>query len=218
MRGVLGEALDRRGAVTFSRWIEQTWLQLEGPVCLARASEHAAANRYFRRLDELAPSGDLADPALLETSFSRAAGEGEAPRGTGIEIMTIHRAKGLEFDTVVLFGLGRAARRDDAKILHWMERRRSDGGDDLLMAPLARDHDRLAACLRRIDLTKEEAERARLLYVAMTRAKENLHLVAQHDASNDSPPSRSLLHLLWPRLATDFTGAPRRGRPRRVIT
>jgi len=36
--------------------------------------------------------------------------------------MTMHRAKGLEFDTVVLLGLAREPRPDDPKALQWLAR------------------------------------------------------------------------------------------------
>lgn len=207
LRDVLREAFARRGRDSLARWVELTWRQLDGPACLEHAGEHAAAKHYLRRLDELAAGGDLADPAALESAFARAGGQGETPQGSGIEIMTIHRAKGLEFDTVVLFGLGKEPRREDAALLHWLERRRGDGEDDLLLAPPARGDERLAAYLRRLDRQADDAERARLLYVAMTRAKEHLHLVARHDAGDEAPRARSLLSLLWPRVAERFAAA-----------
>lgn len=203
LRAVLHHALERRGRTTFSRWVEHTWRALDGPACLNLPVEHETAAHFFARLDALAPGGDLPDPTELESAFSNAAGAGEPPAGAGIEVMTIHRAKGLEFDTVVLFGLAREARRDDAKALYWMERRAADA-DDLLMAPLPRGSNRLAQLLKQIDRHEEERERARLLYVATTRAKQRLHLVAHHDGGETPPRARTMLRVLWPRLAPAF--------------
>ncbi len=50
--------------------------------------------------------GDLDDPMTLEHALDAVQPQADAPREQGIEIMTMHRAKGLEFDTVVLLGLG----------------------------------------------------------------------------------------------------------------
>jgi ATP-dependent exoDNAse (exonuclease V) beta subunit len=46
--------------------------------------------------------------------------------------MTIHKAKGLEFDTVILPGLGAVPRGDDQRLLLWLEHR-----GELLLAPIA---------------------------------------------------------------------------------
>ena len=43
----------------------------------------------------------------------------------------MHRAKGLEFDTVVLLGLAREPRPDEPKALQWLARATADGRDDL---------------------------------------------------------------------------------------
>ena len=43
----------------------------------------------------------------------------------------MHRAKGLEFDTVVLLGLAREPRPDDPRALQWLARATADGRDDV---------------------------------------------------------------------------------------
>ena len=50
--------------------------------------------------------------------------------------MTIHGAKGLEFDHVFVVGIGLRGRGDDARLLNWLELPRAQGGDHLLMAPI----------------------------------------------------------------------------------
>src|SRR5690606_7421528 len=134
--------------------------------------------------------------------------QADPPRGQGIEIMTIHRAKGLEFDTVVLLGVGREPRPDDPRALHWLERTAADGRDDLLIAPLTTVEDeRLLKFVRRNERQRDAAERGRLLYVAATRARTRLHVVAQLPAERAQPRQRSLLALLWPVVANDFAVA-----------
>jgi ATP-dependent exoDNAse (exonuclease V) beta subunit len=127
--------------------------------------------------------------------------------------MTMHRAKGLEFDTVVLLGLAREPRPDEPKALQWLARTTADGRDDLVMVPTAfasaGDGERLADFVRRAERERDAAERARLLYVATTRARERLHLVWQLPADMDAPPASSLLAHLWPLLA----GTPREAAP-----
>ena len=52
---------------------------------------------------------------------------------TRVQVMTLHRAKGLEFDTVIMPGLARTQRSRDAEVLRW--RAREQG---LLLAPARR--------------------------------------------------------------------------------
>jgi ATP-dependent exoDNAse (exonuclease V) beta subunit len=61
--------------------------------------------------------------------------------------------------------------------------------------------ERLADFVRRAERERDAAERARLLYVATTRARERLHLVWQLPADAEAPPSSSLLAHHWPLLS-----------------
>jgi ATP-dependent exoDNAse (exonuclease V) beta subunit len=97
--------------------------------------------------------------------------------------MTIHGAKGLEFDHVFVVGVGRRVRGDDARLLNWLEIPRESGGDHLLMAPIrARgevadpDEDAINRYLRLLRSERQREERSRLAYVALTRARRTLHL------------------------------------------
>src|SRR6185503_11022793 len=135
------------------------------------------------------------------------------PREQGIEIMTMHRAKGLEFDTVVLLGLAREPRPDEPKALQWLARTAADGREDLLMVPAAfagdREGELLTDFVRGAERARDAAERARLLYVATTRARERLHLVWQLPEESDAPPASSLLAHLWPIVSV----TPRKAEP-----
>jgi ATP-dependent helicase/nuclease subunit A len=115
--------------------------------------------------------------------------------------MTIHRAKGLEFDCVILLGLNRAPPPNQGRGLYWLERVTDDGADDLLLAPLTPtgdNSDPLATLIRHTDTERDLAERARLFYVATTRARERLHLIAQAKPEAAAATRRSLLCYLWP--------------------
>ena len=123
--------------------------------------------------------------------------------------MTIHKAKGLEFDSVIVPGpgqgpgLGRPAavpvegaggRRRPAARADQADRRRRDPA---------------YSYLARLDTEAEDIEAARLLYVAATRAKKKLHLLAclERDAHGDigKPRARSLLEqIAWPLAAPHF--------------
>jgi ATP-dependent helicase/nuclease subunit A len=103
--------------------------------------------------------------------------ESEAPTeaGSAVQLMTVHKAKGLEFPVVVIADAAHAGHRDtasvrlDARLGVTLNLR--DRGDDRRPAAY-----RLAA-LR--DAERDEAEDRRLLYVAATRAREKL-LISAH--------------------------------------
>ena len=207
---VLDSAFAARAGLALADWVERTWRALGGDEWLESDADRRSAEQFFARLAALSRRGDLDDPAALDAALAGPRPEPEPVPG-GIEIMTMHRAKGLEFDIVVLLGLGRETRREEQRALYWMERVAADGREDLLMAPLPPPgrEDRLTSLIRAADEEREAAERTRLLYVAATRAKERLHLVCRLGADAERPPARSLLGAVWPALAEAFDeGAP----------
>jgi len=207
----LTDAFGARERAALSRWVERTWIALRGPDCLDDAAEQQSAEQFFALLAAAERRGDLDDPVLLERALDSVQPQADAPREQGIEIMTMHRAKGLEFDTVVLLGLAREPRPDEPKALQWLARATADARDDFVMVPAAFASDdegsRLADFVRRAERERDAAERARLLYVATTRARERLHLVWQLPADAEKPPASSLLAHLWPVVAD----SPREG-------
>lgn len=196
----LSAAFARRGETTLARWIERTWLDLGGAESLADAAERQCAEQFFALLAAAERGGDLDDPAVLHRVLETVQPQADAPREHGIEIMTMHRAKGLEFDTVVLLGLARPPRPDEPKALQWLSRTTADSHDDLIMAPAAfsaEGESALAEFVRRAERERDLAERARLLYVAATRARERLHVVWELPADAEQPHPHSLLSHLW---------------------
>jgi ATP-dependent exoDNAse (exonuclease V) beta subunit len=176
---VLDAALEMQTHTRIARWIERTWLALGGPGCARDARELDQVRAVFARLRELEQQG-LPDSAALARSFADLYADdgGEC----GVEIMTIHKAKGLEFDCVIVPALHRHNRVAGGPMLlmHPFARRERDG---LVMAarpPVAdRDNRRaLFAFLRRQASEAARLEAERLLYVACTRAKHQLHLTA----------------------------------------
>ena len=90
-----------------------------------------------------------------------------------------------------------------------MQRASAETADDLVFAPLTPDSDdkRLVGFVRATEKQRDAAERARLLYVAATRARERLHLVCELAAGKAQPSSNTLLSLMWPTVAGAFREA-----------
>lgn len=207
---ILRMAFHERSAQPLARWVQRTWLTLDGPACLLESRDMDRAMHFFAILREATVRGDLDDPSTLDSLFDDPAAIMDRPRESGIEIMTIHKAKGLEFDTVVLPGLGREARSDKGKALYWHERVHADGEESVLLAPFSAGSDERDAhtrWLRGIEQRKEFSERARLLYVATTRARERLHLIGQLPVGQTRPRARSLFAFLWPQESSAFESA-----------
>ena len=221
VRSTLAAARAARSRMSLGEWVEHTWHMLDGPSAITNDAERERAADFFAALDELAHDGDLDDPPALETYFCDPRRQADPPSGARIEMMTIHRAKGLEFDTVIVPGLARRVRGPDAAALYWQERLHNDGSTSSLAAPLGREESRLTRYLRRVAQERDGAERARLLYVAATRARERLHLVAQLRPTDERPERGTLLAALWPEIGPRFQAAaatPERSAARTAVT
>jgi ATP-dependent helicase/nuclease subunit A len=181
--------------------VERTWLNLGGPGCAPGAHELEHAQAAFARLREL-EQVQLPDPADLDRAFSDLYADHGMP--SAVEIMTIHRAKGLEFDMVVLPALNRHPMRNHNRglLIHQFAR---TGRDGMVMAArpgIGADRDPLFEFLSYLNREAADLEAQRLLYVACTRAKSRLMLTAALEqdaqAQNIKPRKGSLLHALWP--------------------
>lgn len=173
------------------------WLGLGGPACVTPA-EAEDVRSTFRLLSKHLVGGSLTNLREFLTALDAlyAAGESGA-----VQVMTMHGAKGLEFDTVLLVGLGRKGRNDDKPLLAYRHTR-----EGMLMIPnpgyrSGEGHKRLYALVNSLNDRAADFERLRLLYVACTRARDHLHLFCTvEDSVNPHPHSGSLLHSLWPAL------------------
>ena len=209
---VLSEALDLRGRVPLRTLVEGTWIRLGGPACVRGASDLSDASAYFDLLDGLEQAGDLADFGLLRDQVAKLFAQPSAEADGRLQVMTIHRAKGLEFDTVIVPGLGQPGRKDDEQLLIWQEQE----GELLLAAMSAKGNgpDPIYDYLAHLEKEKIHFESARLLYVAVTRARKRLHLLgrARTKEKGDqrvAAESGSFLRLLWPVVGHHYlTAAP----------
>ncbi|MDY0189655.1 MAG: UvrD-helicase domain-containing protein [Desulfuromonas sp.] len=196
---VLGAAVAKRGRCDLRQLVEETWLQLRGPECYG-ASECADIEQLLLLLEKLDCGGDLLSFEQLEDELNGLFHTNIADTAA-VQVMTIHRAKGLEFDHVILPGLGKRARADDKSLLRWQEH--AEYG--LLLAPLAARADKVSdpiyAMLEQLDKSKGDFEVSRLLYVAVTRAKRHIYLFGRAELNKDEelfPAKGSLLEKLWP--------------------
>jgi len=211
---VLQPALRRVGREPLVPWIESIWLKLGGPASCKTSQDLFAAEVCFAELAAIEDEGLLADASHVSERMARLfapVAEGEAAR---VQIMTIHKSKGLEFDSVILPALERMPRSDDTRLLNWFEYFSDDANARLLLAPISatniesEDASPIVRLVKRLQGQKSANELLRLLYVAATRAKRRLHLLASATQNTQgelkTPPKASLLAPLWPQLQDEF--------------
>ena len=215
---VLKAAFRVRNDTSLARWVERTWLGLGGASCAGSPQDLELAAAVFARLREMEQRG-LPDAADLPESFA----DLYADHGvsSAVEIMTIHKAKGLEFDMVVLPALDRYVprNRDQLLLSHQFARTGRDGMVMAARPAVGADTDALFEFLRRQLRDAAGLEAERLLYVACTRAKWQLRLTATIGRSEESeevadegaargswsPRVGSLLAVLWAVAGGEFT-------------
>ncbi|MGH8378378.1 MAG: 3'-5' exonuclease, partial [Gammaproteobacteria bacterium] len=217
VRGILRAACTERGRGTLREQVERLWLQLAGPCTLATLEDLEDAEAFLDLLEEFDAGGALTSVETLSKALTELFARPDPQADDGLQLMTIHKAKGLEFDVVIVPGLGFSTGRTQRPLLMYLERTRTVAGPDLLLAPLnarGTDHDPLYELVLALRKDQEAFEQLRLLYVAATRAKQRLHLLGhttfkEQDGKKIVQPPRkySLLAALWPAVKDDFEQA-----------
>lgn len=200
--------------------LELVWLRLGGAQCVDAAAR-VNLDLLWRCLDGL-PEGepDLLGSALAVALDKLAAlPDPLADSDCGVQLMTIHKAKGLEFEVVIVPDLQAGAGRSKRELLSWFERGlppEDESADpetageitEFLVAPFQQkgaDSGNAKKWVDRVRRDRESQEARRLLYVAATRAREELHLFARPSyktagggATELVQPRESLLKTAWP--------------------
>ncbi len=216
---ILRRALDARPRQSqigsFSEWIERAWRALGGHLCLdATATENTDV--FFALLDTVAPDG----AQILRGEFQHqidtlyAQPDPSVSETCGVQLMTIHKAKGLGFDVVIVPALERIGKRDDAPLIASIQRSNPrTGHPEFFIAPIGEnggDKHPIYEWIQTQNKHRLAEERKRLFYVACTRARQELHLIGTASFSDKGlvkPRPGSLLHTAWPALETHFEAA-----------
>lgn len=156
------------------------WHSLGG-ISAVDATEYQDVQRVFKLLATCCTGGQLESIYVFEKKLGSLFA---TPTAGKVEIMTIHKSKGLEFDTVILPGLHRRNASDSGQLMYWKTIQNA-----FLLAPQPLDEDeatdRLYSFMRSIRSQEQSHEMLRTLYVAATRARKTLHLLTGVSIKDD---------------------------------
>ena len=213
---VLSSSLAQRARKPLAEWVKGAWLALGGAAALTLEQQNNV-ERFFDALAECDEAQLIQHPERLEKLLTELYALPDPEAGSQVQVMTMHKSKGLEFDAVFLVGLAAASGVPDTPLMRWHEQLFEyqyvgDGAASTwLLSPVGergQDKDALYQWLGYQQKKREHLEACRLLYVACTRAKKQLYLSAvlkqKEGADITAPSSGSLLAHIWPSVASSF--------------
>lgn len=185
------------------------WVSLGG-VSTVDETDLEDVNTVFSLLLKHTATGDLVDPQAFFNAVAKLYASAKAGQ---VQIMTIHKSKGLEFSTVIMPGLHKGSAPDDKPLFYW---RRVNG--HFVLAPNLGGEDeeapesRLFSFVGKLVKTDIRLEINRLAYVGSTRAVRQLYLLGCINAAVEGKvtkaPEGSLLSCLWGAVGAVFGNAP----------
>ncbi len=192
---------------SLTRW---SWRLLGGPETLG-STQLNDAEQLFELLNRCQRGGDIVSDAELNVALESMRASTSTDASARVVISTAHKAKGLQYHTVILPGLGSQGRSDDKDIMMWAEFQSLSGDNKLLLAPLvfnptgdSKSQSTHYDYLRQLEKQRAANEMIRLMYVACTRAEKKLVLIARLDRDGDerldqpkAPAKSALLSTIW---------------------
>ena len=213
---LLLRAWEGRGRQDAASAIETLWRQLGGWHACRNDTERSAALQFLAAVRAAGEREGPPDGARLQQLADQLRDHGSSAGENPVEILTIHHAKGLEWDVVFVPGLGRKSRGDQPPLLRWLELPAPAGDSDLLLAVRsigeASASDPLGRYIAGLQSARQDHERVRLVYVAVTRARQMLvlsgHAPWNRKLQQPVPRRRSALDILWPAVGAAFEVMP----------
>jgi len=189
-------SLTQRMRSSIELQVQELWQNLGGT-----ANQESEA--FFALLSEYATQRELFHTDFIEQQLKELYLPADTLNANAVQIMTMHKAKGLEFDVVILPSLAKRLRADDQKILFCETRAHPHA--HILLAPIkaaSQTQDAVYNYVAWSETKRQDYEELRLLYVAMTRARQQIYCLA--DIEPEKPVPKSPIAQIWPVVADGF--------------
>ncbi|MFL6414631.1 MAG: UvrD-helicase domain-containing protein [Bryobacteraceae bacterium] len=212
---ILEDAVDAVGRFDLRSLIERTWFALGGPSALLEPNHYQDAQTFFSLLESFEHGGTVRDFSLL-TERLQSLYAAPSTQERAVRVMTVHEAKGLEFDTVILPQLGKWPASDDDELVVWNKVTEQDSSSHLEVAVQpqkgVKDPDYTRIKSEAKDKVRNEGKR--LFYVACTRAKNRLFLLGSVNRNKKGTDlckaaEHTFLGMIWERHKDHFQLAMR---------
>jgi len=207
---IMRQAKLQRQQVSLSELVRWAWHELGGDATLFNA-ELDDIETVFGLIDSLEKGGDLLSISEFDQALQTLYALPTADADARVVISTMHKAKGLQYHTVILPTLSNPPGSNKKEIMMWSEHQSKQGESELLIAPF-RLHDSTGhyKYLRELDRKREKNEAMRLMYVACTRAEQKLVLIGKVAVNEETselknPPSNTLLSSIWESVEQQFS-------------
>lgn len=195
------------------QWIESAWLQLGGSASLMHRDEMTVIKQFFTVLEKYQSAGKLQDWEIFIDAVKQLYADSSSHMASSddkaiVDIMTIHKSKGLEFDTVIIPGLDHGSAADKPQLLAWLEWLDHSQNNQLVISPVnatGSDADAIHTYIRQQQQQRQQLEADRLFYVGCTRAIKRLHLLAYAKVKDkdgtielERSTTKNTLTTIWP--------------------
>ncbi|MDD9891344.1 MAG: UvrD-helicase domain-containing protein [Gammaproteobacteria bacterium] len=199
-------AMQVRLRVPLRTLVTSCWELLRGAAAIQHAREESCVEHYLDLLEEAEIAGGIGDFENFQEAVYNSFVPGNNnsnPEDNAVQLLTMHKAKGLEFDHVIIPGLANRPGSDDKPLFTWHERINRRGQSRLFVAAQTEtgaDDDALYQLILHERQHKTLLENTRLLYIAITRARKSAKLLATVPLSTKQElqvSQLSLLHCIW---------------------
>jgi ATP-dependent helicase/nuclease subunit A len=200
---VLRDSMRWRERKSLSTIVEGAWLALFGPSCIEQEIDLENVKAFFKVLGRFTYT--TFDTEFFESTLKSLYAKPDVRASNPVQVMTLHKSKGLQFDHVFIPGCERQGRGDNTRLLAWDRFTTSEGAEHPLLSPspeIGGGANALYQFINKQSTYRADLERDRILYVGCTRAEKHLYLTCSLTASESgeisAPVKRSFMGALWP--------------------
>lgn len=210
---ILQATINQKGRKPFVKWIAGCFSSVGGLLQVDLQSDHQDIDTCIKTIADFEDGGEILDREGLNQALEKLYASPNPEADGQVQIMTIHKSKGLEFDRVILPRMDAKGQGGDSPLLKWSEVIDDNGIAHNLLAiskATGQDNDSVYSYISYLDKQKQFYEIQRVFYVAATRAKSELYLFSKvkiddKKTSKDEggnvrykkPNSGSFLEMIW---------------------